>query len=146
YCRSERWAGKARGQLVPWVLGRADLGPDPLEIGPGPGITTDIIRDRTSRLTALEIDRWAVDALRERFAGGGVAVVQGDATRMPFKDDRFSSAICLTMLHHVPSVQLQDLLLTEVARVLRPGGMFVGSDSTMSPRFRLVHLLDTCVP
>jgi ubiquinone/menaquinone biosynthesis C-methylase UbiE len=36
------------------------------------------------------------------------------------------------MLHHLPSVALQDHLLAEVARVLRPGGIFAG-----------VHLFDT---
>jgi SAM-dependent methyltransferase len=65
---------------------------------------------------------------------------------MPFEAEWFSSAICLTMLHHVPSVEQQDGLLSEVGRVLQPGGVFIGSDSTASVRFRLYHLGDTCVP
>ena len=48
-------------------------------------------------------------------------VVNADATSMPFETDRFSGAIGLTMLHHVPSAALQDRLFAEVARVLRPG-------------------------
>jgi SAM-dependent methyltransferase len=50
------------------------------------------------------------------------------------------------MLHHVPSRGLQDKLLAEAYRVLKPGGLFLGSDSTTSFRFRLFHLFDTCVP
>ena len=50
------------------------------------------------------------------------------------------------MLHHVPSRELQDRLLAEVHRVLKPGGWFYGSDSTTSFRWRLFHLFDTCVP
>ena len=65
---------------------------------------------------------------------------------MPFEDGRFTSAICLTMFHHVPSAASQDALLAEACRVLRPGGVFVGSDSTASLRFSLYHLFDTCVP
>src|SRR5207245_3378459 len=123
-----------------------DLGDDVLEIGPGPGITTGVIRERAPRVTVLEIDPWSIRTLRERFRGSNVSIVQGDGSRMPFEDARFSTVICFTMLHHVPSVDQQDALLSEVARVMRPGGVFIGSDSTASVRFRLYHLGDTCVP
>jgi ubiquinone/menaquinone biosynthesis C-methylase UbiE len=147
YCRSDRWAGAIRSKLVPWVIGGADLGDDVLEIGPGPGITTEAIRDRTAHMTLLEIDPWSVHQLVAKYGDdNGVEVVEGDATEMPFEDARFSAAICLTMFHHVPSASLQDRLLAEVCRVLRPGGLFLGSDSTDSFRFRLYHLFDTCVP
>jgi hypothetical protein len=49
------------------------------------------------------------------------------------------------MLHHVPSAALQDRLMTEVARVLRPGGTFAGTDSLYSRSFRMLHLCDTMV-
>ena len=49
------------------------------------------------------------------------------------------------MLHHVPSPALQDRLLAEVARVLAPGAWLVGSDSLVSPLFRLAHWGDTMV-
>jgi hypothetical protein len=59
--------------------------------------------------------------------------------------DRFSAAFCATMLHHVPSRAAQDRLFAETHRVLRPGALFLGSDSQPSWRFRLIHLLDTMV-
>jgi SAM-dependent methyltransferase len=40
---------------------------------------------------------------------------------------------------------LQDRLLAEVCRCLRPGGLLVGSDTLPSLRFRLYHLADTMV-
>jgi ubiquinone/menaquinone biosynthesis C-methylase UbiE len=64
---------------------------------------------------------------------------------MRFRDGEFDSAVCFTMLHHVPSRALQDRLLTEVARVLRPGGIFAGRDSCYSRRFHLLHIFDTMV-
>jgi hypothetical protein len=51
------------------------------------------------------------------------------------------------MLHHLPSPAAQDLLLGEAARVLRPGGVFAGTDSIGTSRFfRLLHVGDTLVP
>ena len=49
------------------------------------------------------------------------------------------------MLHHVPSPSLQDRLFAQACRVLRPGGVFAGTDSQSSWRFRLIHLFDTMV-
>lgn len=50
------------------------------------------------------------------------------------------------MLHHVPTVELQDQLLAEVARVLRPGGVLIGSDSSPSDDLRDFHEDDTYNP
>src|SRR5207248_8594521 len=76
-----------------------------------------------------------------------VRVVEGAATEMPSGDGEFSAVVCFTMLHHVPSPQLQDRLLGEAARVLRPGGVLAGTDSIGTGRsFRLLHVRDTLVP
>jgi ubiquinone/menaquinone biosynthesis C-methylase UbiE len=64
---------------------------------------------------------------------------------MSLPDESFDGAVCFTMLHHVPSVAKQDRLLRDVARVLRPGGLFAGTDSLYSRSFRLLHLFDTMV-
>ena len=144
YCRSDAWAATVRDQL-PWVLRGVELGDEVLEVGPGPGLTTDLLRKIASRVTAIEIDPRLAEALRQRTLGQGVEVVTGDATAMPFQAARFSAAVSFTMLHHVTSPELQDRLLAEVYRVLRPGGVFAGSDSTASFLFHLAHLGDTMV-
>jgi ubiquinone/menaquinone biosynthesis C-methylase UbiE len=72
--------------------------------------------------------------------------VHADATTMPFPDERFSAALSFTMLHHVPTPELQDRLLAEVARVLRPGAVLAGVDSLDSDEFRGLHEGDICVP
>jgi SAM-dependent methyltransferase len=66
---------------------------------------------------------------------------------MPYPDDRFSAVLCFTMLHHIPSPQLQDRAFSEVARVLAPGGIFAGTDSVgEGTMFKLIHIGDTLVP
>lgn len=143
YCASRRW-GKYVRELVPKSLDSLDLGEDVLEIGSGPGVTTDLLRARVAKLTTIEVDGALAASLAARTKDAGVTVIHGDATAMPFDDDRFSAAVCFTMLHHVPSPALQDRLFTEVNRVLRPGGVFAGSDSRGTGLyFRLIHLGDT---
>ena len=144
-CRSAAWKKSLQNDIVPWVLGDLRLGGEVLEVGPGPGLTTDLLRARTERLTVIEIDPNLAGKLERRLAGSGVKVLQGDATAMPFDDRTFSGALAFTMLHHVPSAALQDRLLQEVCRVLQPGGVFAGTDSVMSLAMRLIHIGDTLV-
>jgi SAM-dependent methyltransferase len=128
------------------VLGDRTLGDSALEVGPGPGLTTELLRPRTHHLTTVEADEAAADALVKRFAGTNVTVVHGDAARMPFPSATFSAGIALTMLHHVPSEAAQDAVLAEVGRVLLPGCWLLGEDSTDDPDFREFHRGDVCVP
>jgi ubiquinone/menaquinone biosynthesis C-methylase UbiE len=145
-CASAEWAETVEHEILPWVIGPRDLGDQVLEVGPGPGLTTDALRRRVAHLTAVEVDADLATALAQRLANTNVEVVHADATALPFEADRFSGAICLTMLHHVPSAAQQDRLLAELGRVLRPGGLLVGCDSRDSPDWRALHDGDTCVP
>ena len=65
---------------------------------------------------------------------------------MGFGAGSFSAMVCFTMLHHLPGAAAQDRLFAEAARVLQPGGVFAGSDSRPSLRWRLIHLGDICTP
>jgi SAM-dependent methyltransferase len=145
-CSSARWGRHIRVDLVPWVVGERALGGSVLEIGPGPGLTTDVLRSRTRRITAVEADDKAATRLQRRLTGANVTVVHADAVAMPFRSGRFTAAAAMTMLHHVPTVAAQDALLAEARRVLRPGAWLLGVDSLDSPGFRAFHTGDVCVP
>ena len=144
-CRSDRWH-RTIAERLPWAIGDTDLGENVLEIGPGPGVTTDLLRAAVPRLTALELDATLARSLSARLKGSNVQVIEGDATAMPFGDSEFSGAVSFTMLHHVPSPELQDKVLTEAFRVLQPGGCLVGSDSLQGLVMRIIHIGDTLVP
>ena len=144
-CGSARWR-KTIQQRVPWVVSGAELGQNVLELGPGPGLATDLLRHIAEQITAIEVDPKLAESLRSRLRGSNVEVVTGDATAMPFAESQFSGGVAFTMLHHVPSPELQDKLLREVWRVLKPGGVFVGSDSLQSLFMRIIHIGDTLVP
>lgn len=141
YCNSERWRTTLQETYLPATVRGLDLGDEVLEIGPGPGVGTDWLQAHVPRLTSIEIDSKLAAALRRRMDGTNVTVVEGDATAMPFENGRFSAVVSLTMLHHVPS-RLHDRLLAEAHRVLRPGGVFAGMDSTPNLVWNLYHLFD----
>ena len=144
FCASPEWATFVEDTLLPWGLDGVDLGDDVLEIGPGFGVTTRLLAKQVPRLTALEVDGDFAERLRAT-TDASVEIVSGDGTAMPFPDNRFSAVVCFTMLHHVPSRALQDRLFAQACRVLRPGGVFAGTDSRSSWRFRLIHMFDTMV-
>ncbi len=145
-CSSGAWRRSVERELLPWGVGSLELGDEVLEIGPGFGATTRVLARAPSSLTVLELDERYCAHLRDEL-GVAVSVVQGDATAMPFDDGSFSAVVCFTMLHHLPSREAQDRLFAEVARVLRPGGLFAGTDNCgRGLLFRLLHVGDILVP
>jgi SAM-dependent methyltransferase len=132
-------------ELVPWVLEDVQLGQRTLEIGPGYGATLRALLDRTDSITAVEIDADFVRRLQRRY-GDHADIRLGDGSRTGLPDNHFDSVVCFTMLHHVPTALLQDRLLAEAFRVLRPGGTFAGSDGLPGLSFRLKHIGDTYNP
>ena len=145
-CPSPEWAAHIQEEVLPSLTEHADLGDDMLEIGPGPGAATEWLRHRVRRLTALEIDDEAARKLADRYSGGNVEVVNGSATELGYPDGAFDSVGCFTMLHHVPTSALQNKILAEAFRVLRPGGVLIGSDSLASNELHHFHSGDTYAP
>lgn len=143
YCKSGHWKRTVENQILPWALDGIDLGDSVLEVGPGPGVTTDWLRRRVSRIQCLEIDSTLAEALRCRYRATNVDVRCGDATAMPYEGCSFGSVLSFTMLHHIPTPELQDRFFNEAYRVLRPGGTFAGVDSLPSILMSIFHIRDT---
>ena len=145
-CSSPEWELHLQTTVLPAVTAGLALGVEMLELGPGPGGATDWLRRRVRRLVVVESDEQSADALRERFEATNVEVVHGDATALPFAADAFDSVAAFTMLHHVPTRPLQARVLSEALRVVRPGGMLVGTDSLHSDELHHFHYEDTYNP
>ena len=114
FLASPVWAQMLETDLLPWIITVADLGDDVLEIGPGPGLTTDLLRQRVSKLTVIELDAELAAALVARLSGTNVDVIQADATHSGLGSGRFSAATCFSMLHHMPQAGDQDRLFARV--------------------------------
>ncbi len=146
FLASPAWAEQLRQEVLPWIDAAGNLGDDVLEIGPGPGLSTDLLRHRVGRLTAVEVDPGLAAALQNRLADTNVDVLCGDGADTGLPSGRFSAATAFSVLHHVPSADHQDRILTEVCRVLQPGGLFVGIDSRDLETIRAGHEGDTFTP
>jgi ubiquinone/menaquinone biosynthesis C-methylase UbiE len=145
-CPSPEWAAVIQDEVLPSLTQHADLGEDMLEIGPGPGAATEWLRQKVKRLTAVEVDAAAAGKLADRFAGGNVEVVVGSAAELSYPDESFDSVGSFTMLHHVPTLAMQNKILAEAFRVLRPGGVLICSDSLASNDLHHFHEGDTYNP
>ena len=145
-CTSPEWAEHLQNDILAVLTSGIDLGKEMLEIGPGPGAATEWLRHKVARLTAVEIDEEAAAQLASRYDGTNVEIVVGSAAELGYPDECFDSAGCFTMLHHVPTVALQNKILAEAFRVLRPGGVLIGSDSLASTSLHDFHEGDTYNP
>src|SRR6266436_5931142 len=92
FCTSPEWQAMLEEQILPPVLADHDLGDDVIEIGPGPGFTTEVLLRRAAHVTGVELDERLADQLRARLAGKNVEVVRADATASGLPSDRFTGA------------------------------------------------------
>ena len=87
-----------------------------LDLGCGDGRLTASLRAQA--VTAADVSAVALRRAARRLAGAELASVEPDAP-LPFVDGEFELVLCAETIEHVRDVQL---FLSEVRRVLRPGG------------------------
>ena len=111
---------------------------DVLEVGSGRGGGASYLcRSRTpSSVTGVDLARRAVALSQRDRRAPGLRFVQGDAVDLPFPDGSFDVVINVESSHCYPS--FTDFI-DEVARVLRPGGLFAYAD--FRPRREVPELL-----
>ena len=92
-CSSARWKKVVETYMLPWTLEGLNLGSDVLEVGPGPGASTDLLHARVARLTCVEADHRFAEKLRRRL-DQSVCVMCEDAMAMSLPDESFDGAVC----------------------------------------------------
>jgi len=143
---SPEWFAHMQDEVMPQATAGVTLGAEVLEIGPGWGAVTQWLQPRVDRLTAVEYEQESVGRLAGQYAGTNVTVLAGDAAALDFPDSSFDTVVSCTMLHHVPTSAQQNRVLAEAFRVLRPGGVFLGSDSLPSDGLHHFHEGDVYNP
>src|SRR4029078_7030536 len=87
-------------------------------------------RDLAATVSFVDVSPRMVELARAR----GVDAQVGDVQELPFADGSFDVAVAAWMLYHVPHL---DRGLSELARVLRPGGILV---AVTNSRYHLLEL------
>jgi ubiquinone/menaquinone biosynthesis C-methylase UbiE len=100
---------------------------DVLEVscGHGGGASYLVRTFKPNSYTGLDLNPAGVNFCRTRHSLPGLDFVKGDAQNLPFANESFDVVINLEASHSYPNF---PLFLSEVARVLRPGGRFVYAD------------------
>ena len=128
-CNNPGWRLFTARVVVPWVFGGQILKGDVLEVGTGAGANAAALLERYPdiRLTATDLDPRMLESARKRLTrfSDRVRIQPGDAVSLRFDDASFDAVVSMIMLHHVGDWRAA---VSEVARVLRPGGRFVGYD------------------
>lgn len=140
FCRSAPWRAVAGRVVLPWTLRGLVPEGDVLEVGAGSGAMAAELLDRHAgvTMTVTDYDPAMVDAAAGRLArfGDRATVRQADATALPFPDGSFDVVLSWVMLHHTLD---WEAALSELVRVLRPGGHLVGYDLLSTAPLRLLH-------
>lgn len=111
-------------------MGGAMKGGAALELGCGPGVGAQVILDRfgADTVDGFDLDPRMVERARRRLAGRAprARFWVGDATRIPVRDAAYDAVFDFAIIHHVPDWRRS---LSEVGRVLRPGGRFYAEEA-----------------
>jgi len=123
---------EAEARLLGPVAGRWVL-----EVGCGAAQCARWLRSQGADAVGVDLSRSQLCHAREldRRTGWRVPLVQGDATRLPFRDEAYD--VACSAYGALPFVADSAQLMREVARVLRPGGRWV---------FSVTHPVRWCFP
>jgi 2-polyprenyl-3-methyl-5-hydroxy-6-metoxy-1,4-benzoquinol methylase len=100
-----------------------------LSLGCGDGEFELMLAPFAEEVTALDISPQAIEAAKRK--AGEAEITNVDFRCLPLSelswDSQFDAIICLAFLHHVPEVDLPDLLRQAFTH-LKPGGFFYSQD------------------
>ena len=120
---------------------RAVLAPEDseriLEIGPGTGFYTLDLAGwvGSGTIEIFDLQQEMLDHTMARAGERGITNVvptQGDASQLPFADERFDAVVLITVLGEIPD---REAAMAEIARVLKPGGRLIVGELFGDPHF-----------
>lgn len=138
-----RWVRTLKNMVpgrLSWFDKRFDWqGKDVLDLGCAGGFMAEALDDRGARVTGIDPAKEAIAAASAHAAteGRSIRYDVGVGEALPYADQSFDAVVCVDVLEHV-----QDLtkVVSEVSRVLRPGGCFLFDTINRNPIARLATI------
>ena len=101
-----------------------------LDIGCGTGYLIDLLsKDSKAKFTGLDLSPKMIDECNKKKIKNSKFVI-GKSDELPFEDNSFDVVTCSQSFHHYPET---DKPLKEALRVLKPGGLYIISDTGVGP-------------
>ena len=107
-----------------------------LEVGPGPGeLSQRMARELGAEVVAIDVSPRMVELTRAR----GIDARVGDVQALPFDSARFDIVVAAWVLFHPADL---DRALSEIERVLRPGGRLIATTNSERHLVELWRLVE----
>ena len=110
-----------------------------LDLGCAGGFMAEAMAQRGAQVTGIDPAADAIDAARAHARAGGLRIGYdvGFGESLPYDNASFDAVICVDVLEHVADLHK---VVAEVARTLRPGGMFLFDTINRNPLARLATI------
>jgi len=110
-----------------------------LDLGCAGGFMAEALTDKGAMVTGIDPAAQAIAAARARAQqmGQDITYDVGMGEALPYADASFDAVVCVDVLEHVQDL---DKVLTEIARVLKPDGVFLYDTINRNPIARLAAI------
>ena len=110
-----------------------------LDLGCAGGFMAEALAARGAQVTGIDPAAEAIDAARAHARATGLRIGYdvGVGEALPYDDASFDAVVCVDVLEHVADL---NKVLSEIARTLRPGGVFLFDTINRNPLARLATI------
>ncbi|MCE9646959.1 MAG: class I SAM-dependent methyltransferase [Chloroflexi bacterium] len=117
--------GRMYRRRVELALGECTGGERVLEVGFGTGLAFPNLHDIYKEIHGIDLTA-DIQAIESVFKPMNISLSlkKGDVSKMPYANDYFDTVLLVSILEHLKPDELEQAL-TEVRRVLKPGGQMV---------------------
>jgi len=109
-------------QIIPLIVSTLGDAERVLDVGAGEGQVSRVLAARGVDVVGIDISHAQLSVADQRSAGTGIGYARASADGLPFCDEAFDAVVASLVFEHIDAL---DEAVSEVSRVLAPGGRFL---------------------